>query len=237
LTKYVELVDTVFLFLKKKPLQFLHVYHHGATAVLCFTQLIGHTSVVIIIPFILQSDLLQSYVPITLNLTVHVVMYWYYFQAARGVRVWWKEWVTRIQIIQFVVDLLFVYFASYTYYPFPPQSDVAYSYFTSNYFPWMPNNGNCAGEEFAAIFGCALLTSYLFLFIGFYAATYQRKGRVRANRALSSGEIAIDPKFTDGTFAKNLYENGRDTPPAVDTAKSTSTANGKTSATPRSRRI
>ena len=76
-----------------------------------------------------------------------------------------------MQITQFVVDLGFVYFASYTY-------------FTSTYFPWLPNAGKCAGEEFAAIAGVVILSSYLLLFISFYFATYKKDtktGRPRRN--------------------------------------------------------
>jgi hypothetical protein len=50
----------------------------------------------------------------------------------------------------------------------------------------MPNAGKCAGEEFAAISGCVILSSYLVLFIGFYFATYKKpsqKGRKRRDTA------------------------------------------------------
>ena len=207
LTKYLELLDTVFLVLKKKPLSkfptiwelqpcskwrtaFLHTYHHGATALLCFTQLLGHTSV--------------SWVPITLNLTVHVVMYWYYFQSARGIRIWWKKYITLLQISQFVIDLgksayiivclrnllisnpAVVYFASW-------------DYFASTHYPSLPHVGTCAGAPYAAVAGCVILSSYLVLFIGFYFSTYKKSDRTakKAVRRAEKTEIPTVPETTE----------------------------------------
>ncbi|KAK0635773.1 GNS1/SUR4 family-domain-containing protein [Bombardia bombarda] len=161
LTKYIELLDTAFLILKKKPLTFLHTYHHGATALLCYTQLAGATTV--------------SWVPITLNLAVHVLMYMYYFLSTLGVRVWWKEWVTRLQIAQFVVDLGFIYFASY-------------AHFVWTYWPWLPNAGSCSADDWAALAGIGVISSYLVLFVLFYHDTYKgREGAKGAKGAKGGG--------------------------------------------------
>ncbi|UZJ53956.1 hypothetical protein CBS101457_003276 [Exobasidium rhododendri] len=150
--KYWELVDTLFLVLKEKPLAFLHVYHHSATALLCFTQLHGKTSV--------------SWVVISLNLAVHVLMYAYYALTSMGIRVPWKKAVTVAQITQFVIDLFVVFFASYTHWAYGKWNMKSYT------------KGDCAGKEYAAISGMCVLSSYLVLFILFYQKTYlQKKGR------------------------------------------------------------
>ncbi|RKF57005.1 Elongation of fatty acids protein 2 [Erysiphe neolycopersici] len=188
ITKYIELLDTVFLVLKKKPLTFLHCYHHGATALLCFSQLLGVTTV--------------SWVPITLNLTVHVIMYWYYFQSARGIRIWWKEWITRLQIMQFIIDIAFIYFA-------------AYNYFISAHAPHIPHVGKCAGEDIAATSGICIITSYLALFVSFYIATYSKSSGKRATgrkaaKSLKDAEIPDVQAILNGTI-KNAQTSGSNT--------------------------
>jgi fatty acid elongase 3 len=160
--KYIELFDTVFLALKKKPLAFLHVFHHSATALLCFVQLNGKTSV--------------SWVVISLNLAVHVIMYYYYFATAGGAKIWWKKYLTSMQIIQFIIDIVIVYFGTYQHY-------------AATHYHHLPHWSNCAGTETAALFGCGLLTTYLGLFINFYIQTYKKsaKGKQSTANGIANG--------------------------------------------------
>ena len=153
------------------------MYHHSATAVLCYTQLNGGTSI--------------SWVVITLNLLVHVIMYYYYWATACGYKIWWKRYVTVLQISQFVIDLFMVYWGSGSHcVPLKLQSDIAHSAYSHfAYKNGWPNIGDCAGTEFAALQGCAILSSYLVLFISFYRKTYQKTSQSRdIKAALQNGK-------------------------------------------------
>jgi len=97
LLKYYELLDTIFLALKHKNIGFLHGYHHPATLVLTWGQLVDSTGV--------------QWIVILLNLFVHTVMYFYYAMAALKIKMPWKRIVTIMQIVQFILDLAACYTA------------------------------------------------------------------------------------------------------------------------------
>jgi len=144
LTKYWELLDTVFLVLRKKPVLFLHEYHHGATLLLTWSQQREHSTV--------------QWVPILLNLGVHIVMYYYYTLSAAKIHVWWKKYLTTLQIVQFVVGV--------------GACSYCYGKYLLNGFDY----SLCYGTDTGAVTGIAILVSYLLLFIRFYFQTYSAKG-------------------------------------------------------------
>lgn len=98
-----------------------------------------------------------QWVAIVLNLWVHVVMYYYYAMSALGIRVWWKKYLTTLQISQFVIDVVVI---GYAYYSF------ILSGFDQNV---------CYGTSTGAIVGLSILFSYLLLFVQFYFQTYSTK--------------------------------------------------------------
>lgn len=94
LLKVFDLLDTVFFVLRKKQKQvtFLHLYHHigmvfvGLYAVMFIPG--GHVASV-------------GYI----NAIVHTFMYSYYLYALyqRGSQIWWKKYITLLQIAQFSI--------------------------------------------------------------------------------------------------------------------------------------
>uniref|UniRef100_A0A914X3W1 Elongation of very long chain fatty acids protein n=2 Tax=Plectus sambesii TaxID=2011161 RepID=A0A914X3W1_9BILA len=89
-SKLVELVDTVFLVLRKRPLMFLHWYHHVLTLIYAFYSY-PHS------PGFNRWG-------IFMNFSVHAVMYSYYFLRSMKIRVPGAiaQLITTMQILQFI---------------------------------------------------------------------------------------------------------------------------------------
>lgn len=101
ISKYLDLLDTVFFVLRKKQNQVtkLHLYHHVSVPALGWLVLrvVPTNGPLVIFPLC--------------NTLIHVVMYSYYALAALGPAIrpylWWKRYVTQLQIYQFVVYAIF----------------------------------------------------------------------------------------------------------------------------------
>ncbi|XP_041360043.1 elongation of very long chain fatty acids protein 4-like [Gigantopelta aegis] len=95
-SKIIELLDTVIFILRKKYKQvtFLHVFHHSTMVCCCW----------ITAKYMPGGE---KFVPGSINCFIHVFMYLYYGLAALGPSIqkylWWKKYLTKLQIIQFVI--------------------------------------------------------------------------------------------------------------------------------------
>jgi len=156
LSKFYELFDTIIIVLKKRPLIFLHVYHHIITMVLVYVMMDEMVAV--------------RWLPSLANCIVHIPMYYYYGMSALGINLWWKKYITKLQISQFVIDVVAMNSGAY--------------YFL--------NGIPCSSSVGAWLFGLVVIGSFLVLFINFYKKTYnEKKSEISSNH-----EVALSPRPT-----------------------------------------
>lgn len=114
-SKIIELMDTIFFVLRKKhgQITFLHIFHHSFMP---WTWWWG----------ICYAPGGMGSFHAMVNSTVHIIMYFYYGLSAAGPRfqkfLWWKKYMTAIQLIQFVLVSLHAtqyYFMDSCDYQFP----------------------------------------------------------------------------------------------------------------------
>ena len=77
--------------LKKRKLNFLHVYHHCVVMPLFYVYM--------------TTGMVCQWILVVANSFVHVLMYYYYAMSTIGRTVWWKKYITQAQIVQFIIDL------------------------------------------------------------------------------------------------------------------------------------
>lgn len=150
-TRYLEFFDTFFFILRKKTSQisFLHVFHHGVVPTLMYIGLKFYP-----VPF-------NALLPTT-NMFVHIIMYAYYGLATFPSihrYLWWKRYLTTMQISQFALLLLHcsqpLMFMNYPGCDFPPGLVAVNS-------------------------GIGLV--FLLLFVSFYRETYINKQKNESKR-------------------------------------------------------
>ncbi len=100
LSKVLEFVDTLFIVLRKRPLIFLHYYHHVATMAFCWYC--NQTA---------QDYGCHGFYFATMNFFVHFVMYSYYAVMAMRIRIpsIVSTMITVMQIVQMIIGVTIVY--------------------------------------------------------------------------------------------------------------------------------
>ncbi|GAB6027957.1 hypothetical protein CHUAL_002185 [Chamberlinius hualienensis] len=147
ISKLLEFLDTIFIILRKKnkQLTFLHVYHHSTMFFFCWIGVRWVPGGCAIIGALINSF-------------VHVIMYTYYGLSSFGKNVakflWWKRYITVIQLVQFFFGLFIGLSGIIVECPFPK-----WMHYTSFFY----------------------MISYIILFGRFYQKAYTKKSKNQLN--------------------------------------------------------
>lgn len=178
-SRILELIDTVWIILRKKNRQitFLHVFHHSFVLLMTWFY------------FKIAPGGSSAMFPIV-NGIVHSVMYTYYilstFETIKPY-LWWKKYVTTIQLIQFII--LGVHFSAAALTP------------------------NCQYPRILSLTGLAIAGMFFSLFIAFYRETYlqnQRNLQNQKNLKLQEKRNGISKTERDREMMKALLASGGD---------------------------
>lgn len=171
-SKCVEMLDTVFFVLRKKnnQISFLHVYHHATMFPIWWMG----------VKWVAGG---QSFFGAMVNSFIHVIMYTYYGISALGPQyqkyLWWKRYLTIIQLIQFHVGIV----------------HAVQSLFVKCEFPiWM---------QYAVVF---YGFSILLLFLNFYFQAYIKSHRNIKSKQVKEEEK--NGHVANGAVANGTVANG-----------------------------
>jgi len=181
-TKFVDLLDSVFIVLRKtKPLSFLHVFHHAMSGAFFIspidnrTAFAGVRSMVPAAMFWIEGPLPMGWFACLFNSFVHVLMYGYYAMCVLGYRInWIRKYLTAIQISQFVTGpLLFSSGIDMT----PPGFLVTATYIII----YHSKNINCLGDARVFIMCIFLDLAFFYLFFKFYINEYSKRKSLKSD--------------------------------------------------------
>ncbi|KAL7068466.1 putative beta-ketoacyl-CoA synthase [Cryptosporidium serpentis] len=155
-SKYAELIDTLFIILRKRPLTFLHWFHH--LTVLLYTWDAYTSTQTIGVYFC------------TINYIVHSIMYYYYYLTSSNKKPSWGVLITILQISQMIIGTFLTICGLYYSYHYP----------FSNIFPAaylnQPLKVGCHFNKSNGILACLMYISYFALFFDFFIKKYITKG-------------------------------------------------------------
>jgi hypothetical protein len=183
-SKFVEMLDTVFFLWRGKvdQITFLHVFHHAAMPPSIWWGMKYAPGGIV-------------YMFVVANSFIHVIMYTYYGLAAAGLYryLWWKNYLTLAQMLQFVVLIVH-------------QGQI------------FVRSTPC---DYPKIFPAAIIfyaTVFLILFSNFYIQAYWRKQRLakgcktatesKDEKLIANGHAMKNGSLTNGSLRNGIVANG-----------------------------